>query len=293
MDIFVEVVRSGSFAAAARTLEQDPSSVSRSIAVLEHEIGARLFQRTTRQLSLTEAGVRFLGRVEPIINELVAAREEARLSTAQPKGKLCISASVAFGEICLMPHMPRFLQAYPEIDLELKFTDQNVDFVMEHVDLAVRLGPAVEVDVICSKLMKTRYRVCASPQYIAEHGAPMTPEALREHSVICFDLPEFKNRWLFKSPKGAVTEVPLHPRLIISSALSLRRATLSGVGPALLADWLVRDSIEAGQLIDLFPQYEVAATTFDTAAWLIYPSRSFLPRKTRVAIDFLRKAFQE
>ncbi|VAV90573.1 Transcriptional regulator, LysR family [hydrothermal vent metagenome] len=291
LDIFVAVVRGGSFASAARHLEQDPSLISRSIATLEREVGARLFQRTTRRLSLTEAGANFLARIEPVIAELNAAQEDIRRSTLQPKGKLCISASVSFGEICLMPHIPRFLAMYPDIELEFKFTDRSVDFVLERVDLAIRLGPAVEVDVICSKLMKTRYRVCASPNYIAQYGHPSKPEDMARCKVVCFDLPVFKNCWFFKNQQNEVIEIPLRPNITISSALSLRRAALLGLGPTLLADWLIQEQIEQGELIDLFPEYEVAATTFDTAAWLIYPSRSFLPRKTRVAIDFLRDTF--
>lgn len=292
LDTFIEVVRCGSFAAAARNLQQDPSSVSRAIAILERDVGVRLFQRTTRQLSLSQAGSQFLARVEPIVTELALAREEVQSTNVCPRGRLCLSASVAFGQICVMPLVSEFLQLYPEIDLELKFTDRNVDFVSERVDLAIRLGAEIEVDVIGTKLMATRYRVCASPEYIARSGQPKTPDEMASHPVICFDLQDFRNRWFYKNKQGATIEVDIKPKVTISSALALREAALSGIGPTLLADWLISNDLQTGRLVDFFPEYEVTPTTFDTAAWLLYPSRSFLPRKTRVMIDFLRHALQ-
>lgn len=289
LTIFLEVVRSGGFAAAARNLDQDPSSISRSIAALEDQLGARLFQRTTRKVSLTEAGGHFAARIEPILAELDQAREDIRTDSAKPKGKLSLSASVAFGQVCVMPHVSAFLERYPEIELDLKFTDRNVDLVAEHVDLAIRLGPSVGVDVIAAKLRNTRYRVCASPEYLRKYGKPRRPRELTNHRCVCFDLPDFRTRWSFKLDGGAIEEIGVTPRITVSGALALRDAALAGLGPALLADWLIGGDLSDGTLIDLFPKHDVTATTFDTAAWLLYPSRIFLPRKTRVLIDFLRK----
>lgn len=289
LTIFLEVVRSGGFAAAARNLDQDPSSVSRSIAALEDQLGARLFQRTTRKVSLTEAGSHFAARIEPVLAELDQAREDIRTDSAKPKGKLSLSASMAFGQVCVMPHVPAFLERYPEIDLDLKFTDRNVDLVAEHIDLAIRLGPFVGVDVIAAKLRSTRYRVCASPEYLRKHGKPRRPCELASHRCVCFDLPDFRTRWAFKRNGGQIEEISVTPRITVSGALALKDAALAGLGPALLADWLIGGDLSDGTLIDLFPKHDVTATTFDTAAWLLYPSRTFLPRKTRVMIDFLRK----
>jgi len=286
---FLEVVRSGGFAAAARNLNQDPSSISRSIAALEDQLGARLFQRTTRKVSLTEAGSHFAARIEPVLAELDQAREDIRTDSAKPKGKLSLSASVAFGQVYVMPHISAFLERYPEIDLDLKFTDRNVDLVAEHVDLAIRLGPSVDVDVIAAKLRNTRYRVCASPDYIRKHGKPRHPRELANHRCVCFNLPDFRTHWSFRLGGGPIEEIGITPRITVSGALALRDAALAGLGPALLADWLIDGDLSNGTFIDLFPKHDVTATTFDTAAWLLYPSRIFLPRKTRVMIDFLRE----
>ncbi len=287
---FLDVVQAGGFAAAARHLEQDPSSISRSIAALEHELGVRLFQRTTRKMSLTEAGRQFAARVEPLLAELDHAREEVQSERTAPRGRLSVSTSVAFGQICVMPHVAAFCERYPEIQLDLKFTDRNVDLVAERVDLAVRLGPSVDADVVASRLMTTRYRVCASPDYVRHLGRPSEPAGLAALRCICFDLPEFKTQWRFRAPSSTlVEEVTITPRMTLSGALAVRDAALAGLGPALLADWLVARDLNAGALIDLFPHHAATATTFETAAWLLYPSRSFLPVKTRVMADYLRE----
>lgn len=287
--IFLDVVQAGGFTAAARRLEQDPSSISRAIAALEDQLGVRLFQRTTRKVSLTEAGRQFAARIEPLLNELELAREDVRAESTAPKGKLCLSASVAFGQICVMPHIGAFSQRYPDIELELKFTDRIVDLVAERVDLAIRLGPSVEADLVASRLMTTRYRVCASPAYIRQHGRPKRPSELAAHRCVCFDLPDFKARWLFRAASGALEEVIITPRITVSGALAVREAAIAGLGPALLADWLVARDLRSGALEELLPRQAATATSFSTAAWLVYPSRSFLPRKTRVMIDFLRE----
>ena len=192
-----------------------------------------------------------------------------------------------------MPLIPEFLERYPEVDLTLRFTDRNVDLVAERVDLALRLGPAVTGDVVAAKLIDTRYRICATPGYLEQAPPLKRPKDLTRHKCLCFDLPGFDTGWRFRiGQDSAVQEVPVTPRMKVSNALTLRDSARAGLGPALLAEWLIDEDIRSGRLVDLFPDHEVTATSFDTAAWLIYPSRSFLPRKTRVLIDFLRQGLK-
>jgi len=287
LQVFLDVVKRGGFAAVARAANVDPSSVSRAIAGLESELGARLFQRTTRKLTLTEAGESFLARVGPLVDELERAREEVATSGAEPSGTLRLTASVAFGQICLVPLLPAFRKAFPRLSLELLMTDSNLDLIADRIDLAVRLAPSYRGDVIGAKLFATRYRVAASPAYLAREGVPKTPHDLRARSCLLFPLPDFRDRWLFRRGT-ALEEVPVHGSLILSTALALRSAAIDGLGPVLLADWHLREDFAKGRLVDLFPHHEVTATTFDTAAWLLYPSRKYLPRKVRATIDFLR-----
>ncbi|HEY3255176.1 MAG TPA: LysR family transcriptional regulator [Polyangiaceae bacterium] len=285
--VFLDVIQRGGFAAVARDANLDPSSISRTVAALESELGARLFQRTTRKLVLTEAGEAFLARVGPLVEGLERAREEIASLGSEPSGTLRLTASVAFGQLCLVPTLSAFRRAFPRLKLELLLTDTNLDLIAERIDLAIRLAPSYRGDVIGSKLFATRYRVAASPEYLAREGAPTLPAELAQRSCLLFPLPEFRDRWLFR--RGTATEeVPVQGQLVLSTALALRSAALDGLGPALLADWHLDDDFAHGRLVDLFPEHEVTATTFDTAAWLLYPSRSYLPHKVRATIEFLR-----
>ena len=286
---FIDVARRGNFAAAARDRNVDPSSMSRIIAALEEELGLRLFQRTTRRLALTEAGELYLRRVEACVDELDQARDEALAIGAGPVGTLRLTASVGFGRTCVVPLLPEFRATFPALKLELLLTDANLDLVAERIDLAFRLGPSVDADVIGVKLFGTRYRVCASPAYLTKAPALTAPCDLSNHRCLRFVLPEFRSRWLFRSTDGNISEVPVDGDLVTSSALALRECAIAGMGPALLADWLIDGDIAEGRLVDVFPAYHVAATTFDTAAWLLYPSRAFLPKKVRTSIDFFRR----
>ena len=286
---FIDVARRGNFAAAARDRNVDPSSMSRIIAALEEELGLRLFQRTTRRLALTEAGERYLHRVEALVDELEQARDEALTINAGPSGTLRMTASVAFGSKCIVPLLADFRAAFPSLKLELLLDDSNLDLVAERLDLALRLAPSIHADVVGARLFATRYRVCASPAYLANARTLSAPADLGGHSCLRFALPEFRSRWLFRSAGGEIEEVAVDGDVLISNALALRECAIAGMGPALLANWLIDDDLAAGRLIDAFPAYHVAAASFDTAAWLLYPSRAFLPNKVRVSIDFFRR----
>jgi DNA-binding transcriptional LysR family regulator len=288
LDLFVEVARKRSFAAVAKERNVDPSSVSRAIADLEAELGLRLFQRTTRTMTLTEAGDVYLSRIEPLTEEIARAREAALQVTGRPRGLLRITASVTFGQMCIMPLLGEFRALYPDLKVECLFTDANLDLVADRIDLAVRLAPIVEGDLIVSKLMDTRYRVVASPAYLASHPPLGRPSDLSAHKVLFFNLKAFRNRWLFRDAAGRVESVPIDGDITLAPAGSLLAAAIDGLGPALLPDWLVENAIGRGELVDVLPEHRAAATTFDTAAWLVYPSRAFLPRKVRAMVDFLR-----
>lgn len=292
LQLFVEVAQCLSFSEVARRRRIEPSSVSRSVALIEGELGERLFHRTTRKLSLTEAGALYLARIEPLVMQLDDARQEVKSVGRSPSGTVRLSASVAFGQLCIVPRLTAFSKRYPGLTLELLLSDANTDLVRDQVDLAVRLAPGIDAKVIVSKLFDTRYRVVASPGWLAANPLSQ-PDDLRRHSVLRFTLAGFRDRWLFRDADGDVTAVPVGGKLLISSALGLREAALAGLGPALLADWMTNDDIRDGRLVDCFPRLRATATEFDTAAWLIYASRSFLPAKVRVTIDFLREQFAD
>ena len=290
LQTFVEVMRQGNFAAVARDRNIDPSSVSRMIAGLEKELGVRLFQRTTRRLSPTEAGVAYFERIEPLVEEMQQATAATMDIAGNPQGTLRITASVAFGQKCLVPCLPGFGARYPDLTVDLLLTDAVVDLLADRIDVAIRLGPLADSTLIAHLLMRTQYRVCASPDYLQRSGHPESPKAIAAHNCLLFPLPGFRSRWIFKDERGEICEVPVQGRTMISNAIALQQCAIAGMGLALLPNWLIDDDLAAGTLVNVLPNHQVTATDFNTAAWLVYPSRTYVPLKVRVFIEFLQKA---
>ena len=290
---FLETARAGSFTAAARLSGVDPSVTSRTVAALEAELGFRLFQRTTRRLALTEAGQAYFDRIAPLVEELELARDAGQALTQTPQGLLRVTASVAFGYTCITPWLREFRARYPALSIEMIFTDAVVDLVTDSVDVAVRLSPAADSGLIGSRLMRTHYRVCASPTYLRAAPPLSEPAQLAAHECIVFPLQGFRNRWHFRAADGATYDVSIRGTVVISNALALLKAACDHVGPALLPNWLIRDALATRSLIDVFPNIEVTATEFDTAAWILYPSRRYLPLKVRVFVDFLKEKLRD
>lgn len=288
LKIFAAVMQQGSFAAVARATGTDPSQISRTVAALEHTLGVRLFQRTTRKLSPTEAGALYYERTRTAIEDLERARQIARDATERPSGTLRVTASVSFGQRWLVPRLPALRKAHPTLRIDMLLTDAVVDLVAEQIDVAVRLGPRTDSGMVGTLLMPTRYRVVASPAYLRRHGKLRAPQQLSERDCLLLPLSNYATRWLFKDAQGSITEVPVHGSITLSTALALHQAALDGLGPALLANWVVDEDIAAGKLVDLFAAHHVTATDFETAVRLLYPSRAYLPLKVRAFIDFMK-----
>jgi DNA-binding transcriptional LysR family regulator len=289
---FVTVVEQGSFAGAARQLALDPSAITRAVAALETSLDVRLLQRTTRRLALTDAGAAFLERVQPLVAELDRAAEDARSAASEVRGTVRVTASVAFGQAVLVPLLPALHRAHPKLEIELVLTDAVLDIVAERIDVALRMGPAVDSSLVGSKLMPVRHRVVASAGYLKSHGRPRSPQDLARCDCLRFTFPGYRTQWQFRDRAGEVQTVPVAGWLVTSTALALHRAALDGLGPALLPDWLVGADLAAGRLVDVFPQHDVTATGFDGAAWLLHPSREHVPRRVRVFIDFVKAQLQ-
>lgn len=290
LNLFLDVSRFGSFARAAEKHGVDPSSISRQISTLENELGYRLLERTTRRLSLTEAGQLTFDRIQAPLEELDQIFAEAKDRLSVPSGLLRVTASVAFGERWLAPRIAGFQAAYPEIRLDMVLTDRNIDLVAENVDVAIRLGERMSGSYVASRLMGTHYRVVASPGYLARHSRPETPRDLARHNCLTFSLPGYGSTWLFREGSHGQIEVAVSGSVSMTNALGLRRAALEAVGVALLSDWTIDEDLQAGTLIDVFPKLSAAATGFETAAWVLYPSKAYIPAKTRAFIDFMKSS---
>ncbi|MBZ5541447.1 MAG: LysR family transcriptional regulator [Acidobacteriia bacterium] len=294
IQIFVEVVRQGGFAPVARLRGVDPSSISRAIASLEAELGVRLLHRTTRRLSPTEAGAVYFDRVESLADELESAHLRAADVDERPKGTLRITAPVSFAELNIVPLLPRLAASFPELSFDLVLTDAMLDLVTERIDVAIRIGPLVSSGLVAYQLCPLVGKVCASPAYLKQHGRPRVPVDLKRHNCLLLDMPGFDSKWRFRGANRKGFDVSVQGRLRSSNAIALKQCALAGMGIILQARWIVGQELQEGRLVDLFPGYEVTAANFESAAaWVLYPSRSYLPLKVRVFIDFLKEAFRQ
>jgi DNA-binding transcriptional LysR family regulator len=175
--------------------------------------------------------------------------------------------------------------------MDIRFNDRVVDIIDQQVDVALRQSLTLDGSLVGARLGSSRYRVCASPSYLEQHGSPQEPAELADRDCLRFALPGFRSEWEFRERgivNAKVQKVAVGGWLVASSALSLHQAALDGLGPVLLADWLLGPDMAAGRLVDLFPRYEATATDFDAAIWLLFASRDHLPRRVRVVVDFLR-----
>ncbi len=290
---FVEVMRRGSFSAVARERGVSPSSISRAISALEDEIGLRLFQRSTRQLAPTEAGQIYFGQVEAIVAELDRARLMAADVSARPRGTLRITAAMTFAELVLVPLLPKLRERYPELSVELMLSDSIVDLLAERVDVAVRLGSLGDSELVAHRLCPIDFVVCASRAYLDAHGHPRKPHELVDHECLQFLMGGLRSRWRFRDPGGDLTEVTVSGHCVLSNALALSRCAEAGMGVTLLPRMVVASQLRSGALIELFSGYQVTATDFDSAVWLLYPSRTYLALKVRVFIDFMKSTFAD
>ncbi|MEM8962473.1 MAG: LysR family transcriptional regulator [Acidobacteriota bacterium] len=290
---FADVMRRGSFATVARDRNVDPSSISRAIASLERELGIRLFHRTTRRLSPTEAGALYFDRIEPVLEELEHAGLQASEIDRAPRGTLRIACPVSFALLNLVPLLPELDDLYPELAIDLLLTDATLDLVEERIDVAIRLGPLADSGLVARRLATMVARVCASPSYLERHGRPTTPTDLVHHNCLLLDMPGFDAQWRFRDREtGATTAVSVRGNLHTSNAIALKECALAGRGVILQARWIVGRELRHGTLVDLFPDHDVTAAAFDDpAVWLLYPSRSYLPRKVEVFLDFVTKRF--
>lgn len=288
LEIFIEVMNAKSFTKVAKNRNVAPSSISRTISNIENELGIRLFQRTTRTISPTEAGQTYFLKILPLLNDLKQASENAIDIEQSPQGKLRITSSVSFGHHVVIPLLNEFMEAYPEITLDYVLTDRTVDIISEKIDVAIRHGTLEDSSLIASKLLETQYRLVASPDYITKHDSIEKLDSIACHELLVFDIPQFRSNWTFQKKGHKPKDIAVNSRYIISNALSLRALTLQGAGIGILANWLVDNDIRDGKLIHLFPEHIVTINNYDRAIHLVTPSRSYLPKRTRVFIDFLK-----
>lgn len=287
--IFVSVANAGGFAAAADALDATPSTVTRAVARLESSLGVRLFNRTTRSVSLTEAGEIFLAQISPSLNEIDAAAEFARKGRAKLTGTLRVSASVSFGQHVIAPALPTFHSDHPHLAIDLLLSDAATDLVADRIDIAVRHGVLNDSSLIAQRLTNVTYRLVASPDYLRNAPEIETPSDIAQHPCLTYPYAAFRSTWRFRRGSNR-HEIHLHPTMRISNASALAVCARFGLGVALLADWLVDKDIVDGNLVHILPDWSVTGGGSDEnpALWIVTPSRSFVPAKTGTFVEFLR-----
>ena len=283
---FVAVYRAGSFVTVANEQNVAPSSISRAISHLEASLNARLFQRTTRHLTPTEAGESYFSRVVSLLEEMDALHASLSTDQATPRGRLRVSASVSYGQMVIAPRLRQFREQYPHIELDLLLSDGRVDLINERIDIAVRHGRLSDSSLVARKLDDTTYRLVASPTYLNKHQPLQHPEELAEHELISFAYDSFRDAWQFRQQQDTRT-VPIKPSITATNAAVIRACVLDGAGIGLLADWTVHADLACGSLVELLPMWQASGITGDGSIWLLYPSNRYVPAKTRAFANFL------
>lgn len=283
MAMLVTVTEQGSLSAAARHLRVPLATLSRKVSDLEKLVGARLLIRTTRSLTLTDAGVAYVAAARRILEAVEDAEREAAGEYTVPRGELTLTAPVMFGRLHVLPVVAEFLATWPEINIRLSLTDRNVDIVEDHVDMAVRISRLPDSTMVATRVGEMRTVICASPALLAEHGTPRRPEDLRQLPCVTVDAPILSPSWRFRVPGGsAVIEVPVTPRLSVSSTEAAAEAAAHGIGVARLLYYQAARGLAAGKLQILLENYEPEPQPVH----LVHASRGQMPLKMRCFLDF-------
>ncbi len=287
-ELFVRVVESGSFSAAARELGRTPSAVSKAVAAFEDRLGVRLLQRTTRRLHLTDEGRAFHARCRAALTELEDAERAVSDSAQTPRGVLKVTAPMAFCHYQLAAMLPQFLERHPEIRLDLHVDDRLVDLVAEGIDIAIRIGGVADEGLIRRRLADNHRLLCASPAYLEAHGTPLRPGDLTGHNCLVFSTNDAFNDWPFVMPEGAV-EHRFNGNVAVNNGETLMALALEGAGIARLSAFMAGPAIRAGDLVSVLEPF---VNDTSPAIYVLYPHRRHLSAKVRAFVDALVARFQ-
>ena len=272
--IFVQVVRCGSFAEAARRLGVPPNTLSRRVQQLEAQLGTRLMQRSTRHLTLTSAGQVFLERCSGAVEGLMDAGEELQAVNQEPSGLVRVAAPADFFDFFAMEWLTEFLAAHPKVRVDFVLSDGRADLIADRIDVALRGGILEDSSLFARKVLDAgNVGLVASPAYVARQGVPDTLQDLAGHDCLVFGHPSGKATWRVTGPDGAQAEVQVSGRFSGNTAQALRKAALAGLGIALLPSTLTQRDLRAGLLVPVLPEYRRQGH----GVHMVYPSRRYLP----------------
>lgn len=288
MSVFLAAVETGSLSAAGRRLDMPLATVSRKLSDLEAHMRTRLLHRSTRALTLTEAGQGYLVACKRILEDVEEAERVAAGEYSAPKGDLVVTAPILFGRLHVLPVVTEFLKAFPDVDLRLVLGDRVLNLRDDHVDLALRIGNLPDSALVATRVGVIRQVVCGSPAYFAQRGSPRRPEDLSNHACISFEGLMFADTWRFGSGKSEIP-VPVHSRLIVNTADAAIAAAIAGIGVTRPLSYQVAGAQQAGEL-------EIVLREFESEPWpvsLVHAGHGRLPLKLRAFIDFATPRLRE
>jgi DNA-binding transcriptional LysR family regulator len=281
MAVVVTVGEAGSLSAAARHLGMPLPTVSRKVSDLEAHLRVRLFNRSTRLLTLTEAGRAYVAASKRILEDVSLAEQAACGEFSSPRGDLVISAPIVFGRLHVLPTVTEFLKSHPQVNVRLVLSDRVINLLEDHVDLAIRIGNLPDSGLVATRCGSTRRVVCASPAYLSEHGAPKHPTDLASHASIVFEGLTSPDIWVFKGDRSDVS-VPIRPKLIVNTAEAAVDAATAGVGITRVLSYQVERAVADGTLVTVLKRFEPRPVPVS----VVYPDQRRLPLKVRAFLDF-------
>lgn len=283
LETFVAVVETGSFSAAARRLKIGQPAVSKAVAQLEDTLGVRLLLRTNRQRVPTEAGRAYFAYARRALDDAEEADQAARGSMALLSGSLRVCATVTFARLHVIPHMVPFLDAHPELSVNVVLDDRNVDLLEAGVDVALRMGELADSTMTARRIAQARRLVVATPAYLARAGRPTSPEDLAKHPAVIYDQGGGGSAWCFKG-NGRETTVTLAGRFHVNAAEGVRAAVVAGIGLAVVSEWMVTPELAAGDVVEVLPDWELPPIDL----WAVFPSGRRASAKARAFVDFVQ-----
>lgn len=286
MQAFVAVVDSGNFVSAAEMLDTSTAAISRQVSGLESHLGARLLNRTTRRISLTESGHEYYSRAQSILSDLAEAEAIVGQQAIQPKGLLRVSAPLSYGIHELARLLPDFMQRYPDLRLDIDLSDRVVDLANDGIDVAIRISQALTSQVVARKIMPIEMILCASPDYLTRKGTPKSPEEITEHETLNYSYLSTGDNWHFIDKNQTEVTVRTQSTVHASNGDLLTALGLSGKGIIVQPAFIVAKHIANGQLVPLLPDWHMG----NFYLYAVYLSRKHLSAKVRAFIDYLAEA---
>lgn len=284
--VFVAVIDQGSFSRAGIHLGKSKSAVSKKIGQLESRLGVQLLRRTTRQLSLTEAGEQFWEYAQRALALIQEGEDSVTRLQGAPQGQLRINTPMSFGHLHIAPIIPQFLIENPKIDIDMHMNDRFIDLVEGNFDVGIRIGNLKDSSLVARRLTTCRRVICASPRYLEKHGTPQIPKDLANHNCMFYSYFQGGAEWSLLGPEGP-TNVPPHGQYQVNNSEALREALLADLGIAHIPTFVVGPDIAAGQLIPILKDFRPP----DLNIYAVFPERRYLPAKVRSILDFMVDQF--